>query len=118
MISATASAQTVSGPTATATQAKEADAAVTLQQMKEKVSPRMVERTGLTAAQADRVVEILFEMRQAAGAAQALNEADRSKKLAELKADKDKKFSEFLTTEQIDAVKAFYGEMGKTARDK
>ena len=78
----------------------------------------MVEKTGLTTAQADKVIEILFEMRQAAAALRDLSEADRSKRLAELKAEKDKKFSELLTPEQIKAVKAFYEEMGKNAPPK
>src|SRR5688572_26705617 len=101
IIATTTYAQTGSGPSTPAQQAKPADPAPTLQQTKEKVSPLMVEKTGLTVAQADNVVEILFEMRQAAGALQGLSEADRSAKLAELKATKDKKFSELLTPEQI-----------------
>ena len=110
------SAQAQSGGAPTAPQAKENNPAAMLQQTKEKVRPQMVEKTGLTEAQADRVIEILFEMRQAAAGLRDLNEADRSKRLAELKADKDKKFSELLTPEQIASVKAFYEEMGRNAQ--
>ena len=35
-----------------------------LQQTKEKISPLMVEKTGLTMAQADKIVEINYEMRE------------------------------------------------------
>jgi hypothetical protein len=42
-----------------------------------------------------------------------LSEADRSKKITELKAAKEKKISEFLTADQIKAVNAYYQEMGK-----
>lgn len=79
----------------------------------------MVEKTGLTEAQADKVIEILFEMRQtAATTLQGLSDADRSKKLAELKDAKDKKFHEFLTEEQITAVKTFYEDLGKNSQPK
>lgn len=87
------------------------DPAAVLQQMK-KVVPQMVEKTGLTEAQANRVIELNFEMRHAAGAIDP-NDADRSKKIADLKAAKEKKMSELLTPEQIAAVKKFYEEMGK-----
>ncbi|HMK05010.1 MAG TPA: hypothetical protein VK489_12490 [Ferruginibacter sp.] len=96
-----------------------ADQAAMLQQMKERVKPSMVEKTGLTEAQAERVIEINFEIRQAAGALRDLNEADRAAKIAELKAAKEKKYSEIpLTAEQISAVKAFYEDMGKNKPQK
>ena len=88
------------------------DPVAALQQMK-KIVPQMVEKTGLTEAQANRVIELNFEMRQAAGALQDLSDADRSVKIAELRAAKDKKMSELLTTEQIAAVKTFYEDMAK-----
>ena len=89
------------------------DPAVMLQQMKEKIRPQMVAKTGLTEAQADKVIELNFEMRMAAGALRDLSEADRTAKIQELKAAKEKKFSEFLTPEQIKAVKEFYENAGK-----
>ena len=95
------------------------DPAAMLQQIKEKMRPQMVEKTGLTEAQANKVIEINFEMRMAASAFRDLNEADRSKKIAELKADRDKKYSEIpLTPEQIASVKSFYENMGKNAPPK
>ena len=93
--------------------------AAMLQQIKEKQRPQMMEKTGLTEAQANRVIEINFEIRQAAGEAlRDLNEADRSKKIAEFKALKEKKYAEILTPEQIKAVYAFYEDMGKNAPPK
>ena len=90
------------------------DPASMLQQMKEKQRPGLVEKVGLTEAQADKIIEINYEMRmQAARELKDLNEADRTKKIAELKAAKEKKFSEFLTPEQIKAMNAYYEEMGK-----
>jgi len=89
------------------------DPAAMLQQMKEKIKPEMVAKTGLTEAQCDKVIELNFEMRMAASKLGDLSEADRTAKIQELKAAKEKKFSEFLTPEQIKAVKDFYENMGK-----
>ena len=90
-----------------------------LQQMKEKQKPELVEKVGLTAEQADKVIEINYEIRmQTPRDLKDMNEADRSKKLAELKAAKEKKFSEFLTPEQIKAMNTYYEEMRKNMPQK
>lgn len=95
------------------------DPAAMLQQIKERVKPQMIEKTGLTDAQADKVIEINFEMRQTMAGFKDLNEADRATKVQELKAARDKKYSEIpLTAEQIAAVKAFYENMGKPTPPK
>ena len=75
----------------------------------------LVEKAGLTQAQAERVIEINFEIRnQAATALSGLNDADRSAKLAELKALKERKYSEIpLSADQIKAVYTAYEDMGK-----
>ena len=79
----------------------------------------MVEKTGLTEAQADRVIEINFEMRETMRGLGELSEADRAAKVAELKAARDKKYSEIpLTAEQIAAVKSFYENMPRNAPPK
>ena len=104
----------------TTTPAQGGDPAAMLQQMKEKVRPQMVEKTGLTDAQADKVIEINFEMRQAmVSGLRDLNEADRTKKIEEFKATRDKKYNEIpLTAEQIKSVKTFYENMGKNLPQK
>lgn len=85
-----------------------------LQQMKEKQKPGLMEKVGLSEEQAEKVIELNYEMRmQAARELKDLPEADRGKKLAELKAAKEKKFTEFLTPDQIKAMTAYYEEMGK-----
>ena len=90
-----------------------------LQQMKEKQKLGLIEKVGLTDEQADKVIEINYETRmQAARELKDLSGDDRSKKLAELKAAKEKKFSEFLTPEQIKAMNAYYEEMGKNMPKK
>ena len=94
-------------------QAQAPDPAAMLKQMKEKITPQMAAKTGLTEAQCDKVIELNFEMRMAAAGLRDLSEADRIAKIQELKAAKEKKFSEFLTPEQIKAVKEFYENVGK-----
>ncbi|HYE55901.1 MAG TPA: hypothetical protein VD996_13705 [Chitinophagaceae bacterium] len=93
-----------------------ADQAAMLQQMKDRFKAPMVEKTGLTEAQADKVIEINFELRQSMIAFKDLSEADRAKKVAELKVTREKRYSEIpLTPEQIKAVLAFYENMGRNA---
>lgn len=95
------------------------DQAAMLQQAKEKITPLMVEKTGLTNAQADKVVEINFEIRMASRGLRDLSEADRAAKIAELKATKDKRYSEIpLTPEQIKSVHTFFEDMGRNMPPK
>jgi hypothetical protein len=90
-----------------------------LQQMKDKQVPGLVEKAGLTKEQANKVVELNYEMRMKASAEfKDLPEAERGKRMAELKAEKEKKFKEFLTEEQITAMNKYYQEMGKNREMK
>jgi hypothetical protein len=113
LISTTTQAQ---GPVPPKQQPSTDQMANMLKEAKEKQAPLMVAKTGLTTAQAERVIEVNFEIRQqAATVLQGLNDADRSAKIAELKAEKEKKYSAIpLTADQIKAVYAFYEDMGKT----
>lgn len=96
-----------------------ADPPNVLQQMKEQQKPGLVQKAGLTEAQAEKIIEINYETRMQAGRElEGLNEADRTKKLAEIKAAKEKKYSEVLTPDQIKAVKAYYEEMAKNNQRK
>ena len=94
--------------------------ATMIKEAKEKQIPMLVEKAGLTDAQAERVIEINFETRfGAATALQGLNETDRTAKLAEIKATKEKKYSEIpLTPEQIKAMYAAYEDWGKSMQKK
>ena len=94
--------------------------ATMLKEAKEKQIPMLVEKAGLTDAQAEKVIDINFEIRfGAATALRGLNDADRAAKLAEMKATKEKKYSEIpLTPEQIKAVYAAYEDWGKSMQKK
>ena len=95
-----------------------ADQAAMLKQAQDKIRPAMMEKTGLTAAQVDRVVEINWEIRYAAGALKDISEEERKVKITELKALKEKKYLEILSPEQVKAVYAFYEDMGKNREKK
>ncbi len=120
LISTTANAQGPAQPQPAAQLPTAEQYATMLKEAKEKQIPMLVEKVGLTAAQAEKVIELNFEMRkEAATVLQGLNDADRTAKLAELKAAKEKKFSEIpLTTEQIKAMYAAYEEWGKEMQKK
>jgi len=119
LISTNANAQgpkTTTAPTATQTTISAEQQAAMLKQAKEKQVPMLVEKAGISKEQAEKVVDVNFEIRnQAATALQGLNDADRSAKIAELKVTKEKRYSEFLSADQIKAVYAAYEDMGKTA---
>lgn len=90
-----------------------------LEQMKEKQRPGLVEKAGLTEAQADKIIEINFEMRQSMMTGlRDLSDADRAKRIEEFKTARDKKYNEVLTPEQFKSVKAFYEDMGKNMPKK
>ncbi|HEY0039101.1 MAG TPA: hypothetical protein VGB71_00490 [Flavisolibacter sp.] len=102
----------------TTTHAQAGDPPTMLQQMKEKQVPGLVEKVGLTQAQAEKVIELNYDMRMKMSEFKDLPEADRKTKMAELKAAKEKKFSEFLTAEQITAMNKYYEDMGKNRQQK
>lgn len=107
-------AQKQSGPQAQGAD----DPAAILQQMKEKQVPGLVEKVGLTIEQANKVIELNYEMRMAMSNFSNLSEAERSAKFAELKAAKEKKMSEVLTPDQMKALTAYYADMGKNREKK
>jgi hypothetical protein len=117
-ISTSANAQGPTTPKPTSSQPTSEQQANMLKDAKAKQAPMLVEKAGLTTAQAEKVIEINFEIRQQAATVLAgLNDADRSAKIAELKAAKEKRYSEIpLTAEQIKAVYAAYQEMGRSTQ--
>ena len=119
IMSTTTNAQT-GGPAeqTKANHAQGGDPAVMLQRIKDDLKPGMMEKTGLTEAQVDKVIELNFEMRMAASGLSGLSEADRSAKISELKAAKEKKMNELLTPAQQQSVQAFYQENARNRQQK
>ena len=78
-----------------------------------------MEKTKLTDAQADKVIEINFEARQQMMAMRDLSEEDRKKKREEMQADLNKKYKTIpLNDDQIKAVNDFYDEWRKNMQQQ
>src|SRR6476661_2289596 len=81
------------------------DPAAMMARMKERIKPQLIDKTKLTDAQADKVIEINFEQQQARRQLrmdQSLSDDDKKKKMADLDAARNKKLSEIpLTADQV-----------------
>ena len=95
------------------------DPAAMLARMKERMKPQLIEKTKLTDAQADKVIEINFEARSQMRGMRDLSEEDRKKKMDEVRTATDKKYKEMpLTDDQIKAVNDFYDEWRKNMQQQ
>lgn len=90
------------------------DPAQMLEMMKQRVKPQLIEKTKLTDAQADKVLEVQLWAQQQNRGLRDLSEEDRAKKMKEVSEEREKKFKAIpLTDDQIKAVNDFYEEMRK-----
>ena len=95
------------------------DPAAMLARMKERVKPQLIEKTKLTDAQADKVIEINFESRQQLRGLRDLSEEDRKKKMDEVKAENNKKYKAIpLTDDQVKSVDEFFEEQRKNMQQR
>jgi len=80
----------------------------------ERVKPSLIEKTKITDAQADKVIDINFEARSKMRGMRDLSEDDRKKKMDEIQTDINKQYKAIpLTDDQIKAVNDFFDEMRK-----
>lgn len=93
------------------------DPAAMRQRMKERVKPQLMEKTKLSDAEAEKVLDINFEaqrQRRELRMDNSLSEEDRTKKAAAIDEESKKKYKEIpLTDEQMKAVNDFFVEMNK-----
>lgn len=98
------------------------DPAAMMARMKERIKPQLIDKTKLTDAQADKVIEINFEQQQARRQLrmdQSLSDDDKKKKMADLDAARNKKLSEIpLTNDQVKSVNDFFEEMRKNMQQQ
>ena len=95
------------------------DPAQMLEMMKQRVKPQLIEKTKLTDAQADKVLEIQIWAQQQNRGLRELSEEDRNKKMKETNDEREKKFKAIpLTDDQIKAVNEFYEEMRKARQNR
>ena len=90
------------------------DPAAMMQRYKERVKPQLVEKTKITEAQSDKVIEISFNYRSQMRGMRDLSEDDRKKKMEEIQAAQNKEFLAIpLTEDQVKAVNTFFEEQRK-----
>jgi hypothetical protein len=90
------------------------DPAKMLEMMKERVKPQLIEKTKITDAQADKVLEIQVGSQGAMRGMRDLREEERMAKMKTIREENNKKFKDIpLTDDQIKAVNDFYDEMRK-----
>lgn len=80
----------------------------------ERTKPALIEKTKLTEAQADKVIDINWEARSKMRGMRDLSEDDRKKKMDEVQADINKQYKDIpLTEDQIKSVNDFFEEQRK-----
>ena len=90
------------------------DPAQMLEMMKQRVKPQLIEKTKITDAQADKVLEIQLASQGSMRGMRDLSDDERAAKMKEIRETNNKKFKDIpLTDDQIKAVNDFYDEMRK-----
>jgi len=93
------------------------DPAAMMQRMKERVKPALIEKTKLTDAQADKIIEISFanqRKRREIRMDQAMSAEDKTKKNTEIDEAQNKEFKTIpLTDDQVKEVNIFFEEYRK-----
>lgn len=80
----------------------------------ERVKPMLIEKTKLTDAQADKVLDINWDARTKMRGMRDLSQDDRKKKMDEVQADENKQYKDIpLTDDQIKAVNDFFDDLRK-----
>lgn len=106
---------TVYATDACAQQQGNGDPAAMMARMKERIKPQLMEKTKLSDAEADKVIEANFAMRRQMRDIrmdQSMSEEDKKKKMDELQAGLDKQYKAIpLTDDQVKSVNAFFEEM-------
>lgn len=95
------------------------DPAQAMERMKQMVKPGLMEKTKLSDAQADKVLEVNLWAQQQRRGFRELSEEDRAKKTKEIQEEVNKKYKAIpLTDDQIKAVDEFYAEMRRNMQNR
>jgi hypothetical protein len=90
------------------------DPAQMLQRYKDRVKPQLIEKTKLTDAQAEKVLDINFNYRTKMRGLRDLSEDDRKKQMDEITASQNKDYAAIpLTEDQVKAVNQFFDDLRK-----
>ena len=95
------------------------DPAAMLQRYKDRVKPQLIEKTKITDAQADKVIDITFANRMKMRGFRDLSEDERKKQTEEINAAQNKEFKAIpLTDDQVKAVNEFFEEQRKQMQEQ
>lgn len=98
------------------------DPAAMMQRMKERIKPALIEKTKITDAQADKVIEINFSnqrKRREVRMDQSLSDDDKKKKNEEIIEAQNKDYKAIpLTDDQVKEVNAFFDEYRKQQMER
>ena len=90
-----------------------------MQRYHDRIKPMLMEKTKLTDAQAEKVIEINMNSRQQLRGLRDLSEDDRKKKMDEIQAGIDKEYKNIpLTDDQIKSVDSFFEEQRKMRQQR
>lgn len=90
------------------------DAAAMMQRMKDRIKPQLIEKVKLTDEEANKVLDINWEVRMKMREMQDLSADEHHKKAEELDAMRDKKYKAIpLSDAQVKAVNTFFEELHK-----
>ena len=90
------------------------DPAAQLQRYKERVKPQLIEKTKITDAEADKVIEINFNNRSKLRGLRELSDDERKKQMDQIQAATNKEYAAIpLTEEKIKAINDFFEEQRK-----
>lgn len=100
-------------------QEQQRDPAQMAQRMKERMKPQLVEKTHITDAQAERVMDLIIAQRQEMRGFRDMSQEDRQSKMSELNQKLEKDLVAIpLTTEQTAAVMKFLQEQREQMRNR
>jgi len=92
------------------------DPAAMLQRMKERVKPQLIEKTKITDAQADKVIEINFNVQRQKREIR-MNEGmtleEKTKRAVAVDETRDADLKKILSEDEVKAVNAFFEDMRK-----
>lgn len=95
------------------------DPAAMLQRYKDRVKPQLVEKTKITDAQADKVIDITFANRMKMRGFRDLSEDERKKQTEEINATQNKELKAIpLTEDQVKLVNEFFEEQRKQMQEQ
>jgi Spy/CpxP family protein refolding chaperone len=95
------------------------DPAAMAQRMKERVKPQLIEKTKLSDAEAEKVLDINIDMRMKMRDLRDLAQDERQKKMDEMNKERDAKYKAIpLTDDQIKKVNDFFEEQRQQMRQQ